>query len=108
MGIEVIEQLLREIQAVNLRERRSVDRKPFVRPLQVITGRDQKDAHEAVSRDISSRAMGMISRHEFPPNTIATIRIHSLKGKDVLVRAELRWCEPYGEGWFVSGWSFLN
>jgi hypothetical protein len=107
MAIEVIERLLREIQAVNLRERRSVDRKPFCRPVKVIIGRDEDNAYEAFSRDLSSRAMGLISRHEFQPNTIATIQIHALQGRDLTVKAELRWCRPFGEGWFDSGWSFL-
>jgi hypothetical protein len=108
MAIDAIERLLREIQAVNLRERRSIDRKPFCRPLKITIGRDQDKVHEAFSRDLSSRALGLIGRHEFGPNTIATIHIHGVKGRDVVVRAELRWCQPFGEGWFESGWSFLE
>ncbi len=108
MGIESIEELMRENQAVDARERRGVDRKPFPRPVKVVFGRQQPQTHEAFSRDISLRGIGMISKCEFSPNTIATIHIHRLKGKDVAVRAELRWCQPYGEGWFLSGWSFLS
>ena len=108
MGIEVIEQLLRENQSATLRERRSVDRKPFARPLKVVIGRDQETAHEAFSRDVSPRGIGMISRHEFRPNTMATIQIHALTGEQITVRSLLRWCEPYGEGWFASGWVFVG
>ena len=108
MGIEVIEQLLRENQAATLRERRSVDRKPFTRPLKVVIGRDQETAHEAFSRDVSPRGIGMISRHEFRPNTMATIQIHTLSGEPIALKAQARWCQPYGEGWFASGWIFLG
>jgi hypothetical protein len=108
MGIEAIEQLLRENRAVALRERRSAERKPFACPVKVVIGRDQEIAHEAFSRDISSRGIGMISHHEFRPNVIATIQIHTLTGEDVAVRAKLRWCLPYGEDWFASGWIFLS
>jgi hypothetical protein len=108
MGIEAIKQLLLENQAVTLRERRSVDRKPFTRPLKVVMNRDQETVHEAFSRDISSRGIGMISRHEFQPNTMATIQIHPLDGEHIALRAQVRWCQPYGEGWFASGWIFRS
>ncbi len=108
MGFESIEELMRENQAGDVRERRAVDRKPFPRPVKVVIGRHQTQTHEAFSRDISLRGIGVISQFEFSPHTIATIHIHSLKGKDVAVRAELRWCLTYVEGWFLSGWSFLN
>jgi hypothetical protein len=108
MGIETVDRLLREIEAESLRERRSVDRKPFARPLKIFIGRDRENADEAFSRDLSARAMGVISRREFQPNTIATIQIHAVTGQDLAVRAELRWCRPYGRGWYLSGWSFLH
>lgn len=108
MGIEAIEQLLRENQAAALRERRSVDRKPFTRPLKVVINRDQEMVHEAFSRDVSSRGIGMISRHEFQPNMVATIQIHTLNGEHIALRAQVRWCQHYGEGWFASGWIFLR
>ena len=97
---------MRENPAVDVRERRAVDRKPFPRPVKVVFGRRQPQTHEAFSRDISLRGIGMLSKFEFPPNTIATIHIHRLKGKDVAVRAELRWCRSYGEGWFFIGLEF--
>ena len=108
MGIDSIEELIRENQAVDARERRAIDRKPFPHPVKVVFGRHQPQTHEAFSRDISVRGISTISKFEFPPNTIATIHIHRLKGKDVAVRAELRWCLSYGEGWFLSGWNFLS
>ena len=108
MGIELIDELMRENQAVDARERRAADRKPFPRPVKVVIGRHQPQTHEAFSFNISMLGIGMISQLKFPPQTIATIHIHRLKGKEVAVKAELRWCLPYGEGWFVSGWSFLN
>ena len=108
MGIESIDELMREIQAGDVRERRAVGRKPFPRPVKVVIGRHQTQTHDAFYRDMSLRGIGMISKFEFSTHTIATLHIHGLKGKDVAVRAEVRWCLTYVEGWFLSGWSFLN
>ncbi len=106
MGSESVDDLVRE--AVDERERRAADRKSFPHPVKVVVGRHQPQTHEAFSRGISVRGIGIISKTEFLPNTIATILIHSVKSQDVEVKAESRWCLPYGEGWFVSGWSFLT
>ena len=108
MAIACVDQLLRENQSALLRERRGSDRKPFVRPVKVITGRDQNESHDGFSRDISAQGIGVISRVQWQPHTIATIKIHRLRGREVAVRAEARWSEPFGDGWYSSGWSFLS
>ena len=108
MTIACVEQLLREMQGELLRERRACDRKPFVRPIKFVTVRVQGESHDGFSRDISAQGIGVISRVQWQPNAIATIKIHRLKGKEVAVKAEARWSEPYGDGWFVTGWSFLS
>ncbi len=107
-SVDSVDNLMRDNQPVDRRERRSADRKSFPHPIKVIIGRHQTETHEAFSRGISVRGIGIISKYEFPPKTIATIHIHSLKGQDVQVKAELRWCLPHGEGWFASGWIFLS
>ena len=108
MAIECVEQLLRENQTALLRERRAADRKPFVRPVKITTERERAEVHDAFSRDISAQGIGLISRVEWQPKAIAIIKIHRLTGREVSIRAEARWSKPYGDGWFVTGWSFLS
>ena len=108
MAIACVDQLLRENQTALLCERRANVRKPFVRPVKVVTGYDQNESHDGFSRDISAQGIGVISRVQWQPKTIATIKIHRLRGSEVAVRAEARWSEPYGDGWYLAGWLFLN
>ena len=108
MAIPYVDELLRENQTALLRERRGINRKPFVRPVKVVTGPDQNQSHDGFSRDISARGIAVISRVQPQPKAIATLKIHRLQGTEVAVRAEARWSEPYGDGWYSTGWSFLS
>lgn len=108
MGAQCVDQLIREHQTILLRERRSADRKPFVRPVVVTSSRRENDAAQAFSRDISKNGVSLISRVAWEPQTIATLSIHSLQGASVRVMAEVRWCDEYGEGWYVTGWVFMR
>jgi hypothetical protein len=87
-------------------ERRSVARTPFVRPVRIVTGR--QETHDGCSRDISKNGIAIMTRSEWKPSTIATLAIHSLKRRPDTVKAEVRWCQPFGEGWYVSGWRFIS
>jgi hypothetical protein len=103
-----IERLLKENETTLMRERRSQDRKPFLRPVTIVCGRDHQESHIGFSRDLSQVGIGLISPEVFQPKSVATLKIHSLFHKEVIVSAEVRWCEPFGDGWYVSGWSFLR
>lgn len=88
-------------------ERRSVHRTPFVRPVTVrIIGGDDKKLL-AFSKNISPRGIGLILEDAIGEGTIATLTIHSLKKQQIHIRSELRWCTPFGNGWFISGWKFI-
>ena len=105
MGIKCVEQLLRENQAAKMRERRATNRKPFARPVKIVTA--QNEIYDGFSRDLSPQGIGVITQEELPQSTIATITIHRLEGSAVDVPAEVRWSAPFGDGWYVSGWRFL-
>ena len=108
MALTTIQQLMKEHEAELLRERRSADRKPFVRPIVIATGRDHDSVHHGFSRDISQIGIGMVTRDEWEEGTHAILTIHSLAKRVVRVSAEVRWCQTYGEGWYLSGWRFLD
>ena len=83
-----VDQLLSEHQAALLRERRATSRTTFARPVTITTGR--KTPSGGFSRDISSQGIGIIDQEEWTKGSIAEIEIHSLFGRNVTVRAEVR------------------
>ncbi len=104
---DAIDRLLKERQMFVLRERRSVGRQPFVRPVTIVAARTgQKVA--AFSRDISPHGIAVISKIAWKDSTLATLRIHSLLGDDVELESRVRWTDPFGLGWYVTGWHFLE
>ena len=108
MALATITKLLKENESELLRERRSADRRPFVRPISVRERRDSTQECHGFSRDISPVGLGMIGQQEWRPGFVGIMTIHSLGKHPAEVVAELRWCQPYGEGWFQSGWRFLR
>ena len=109
MSADNVEFLLKEYETEMLRDRRAVRRKPFVRPVTIIAGRNRDQIHQVFSRDISTIGIGVISQIDWPDNTMAQMSIKTICGKKtVAVNAEARWTEPYGDGWFVTGWKFID
>jgi hypothetical protein len=102
-----VDTLLREQQTTVLRERRAADRQPFVRPLEIIPSRTGAP-QPGFSRDVSRHGMSIILKEPLNAGTIATLQIHSVYGPPLEVRAEVRWCDPFGDGWYASGWYFLE
>jgi len=101
------DRLLREQVAV-MRERRAVGRKPFVRPVTILVGPHGEKQIPSFSKDLTSLGIGIVGSIRWDVGYIATLDIHSLLGPPVRVRCEVRWCERYGEGWYLSGWHFLE
>jgi hypothetical protein len=107
MTICAVDVLLKEHQTTVLRERRAVDRQPFVRPVRVITQRGGT-VIEGFTRDISRNGISILLPQEVHPGMIVILEIHSLFGQPLAVRAENRWCDPFGDGWYSSGWYFIE
>ena len=88
-------------------DRRSVHRTPFVRPVTVkIMGGDEK-CPISFSKNISPAGTALILEDALPEGTVATLAIHSQTAQQVHIRSELRWCEPFGNGWHATGWRFI-
>lgn len=105
MHLAGVEQLLKENQVQLLRERRLADRVPFVRPVVIHPSRGSARLH-GFTRDISSVGVGVISPVPWEPPSIVLLDIHSCNGRDVKLKAESRWCDDYGEGWYLVGFVF--
>ena len=89
-------------------ERRSSDRKPIVRPITIRSGRDRDRVTIAYSRDVSQAGLGIVSRENWQPRTIADLEIHLISNQEARVRAEVRWSKPFGDGWFLTGWKLMR
>lgn len=89
-------------------ERRRADRRPFVRPVTIHIGPRGESQIQALSKDFSRLGIAIISDVSWEVGRIGVVEIHLPVGLPVRVRCEVRWCEPFGQGWYVSGWHFLE
>lgn len=104
-----VECLLKENQSELLSERRSVERKPFVRPVTIRAGRDRDLVAFAFSRDISPVGIGLISQVSWKERTLARIEVLSTERSECYaVVAEVRWTKAFGDNWFYTGWKFVD
>ncbi len=103
---EEIDRLLMEIQRSRFTERRTETRQPFARPVEIHL--PHGPSIKAFSKDLSAQGIGIITDVSFQNNSLATLEIHSVTGGPVLLRAEVRWSDTYGKGWFLVGWKFIG
>jgi hypothetical protein len=103
---EYIDKLLMEIQRSKFTERRTESLQSFVRP--VVIHLPHGPSIRAFSKHLSSQGIGVITENSFQPGSLATLEIHSMHGDAVLLRSEVRWCDPYGKGWYLIGWKFIG
>ena len=104
---QIIESLRKAEKAEVLRERRSAQRLPFVRPVLITLGREKQTQVKATSKDLSQTGLGLIHEVPFEVGRIGVLTIHRLHDDPLMIRAECRWCDPFCKSWFVSGWRFL-
>lgn len=103
-----IDDLLKEDSQFDRNENRSAHRENLVRAV-VIQVRDPESIYHAFSRNVSATGIGLITPDEIPERVTAVLEIARLnQSKDVSILADCRWCRPYGENWFISGWQFIN
>lgn len=103
---QVIERLISESQRAKFVERRTETRHPHTRPVRIFLSDD--DVISAFSKNLSTHGIGIVADRELPAGTIATLSIHCTSGPPVDLRCEVRWCDNFGHGWWLTGWKFLN
>ena len=87
--------------------RRLQQRHPFFRPVTITTGGGTGTKLSAVSRDISRMGIGLL--HSMPLDAgRVMLQVPSTTGHELDICAELRWCAPASEGWYVSGGRFVR
>jgi hypothetical protein len=87
--------------------RRVQQRHPFFRPITITMGAGKGQRVSAFSRDISARGIGLL--HSAPLNTgRAILSIPSSSVHQLDISTEIRWCDPVGQGWYLSGGRFAT
>jgi hypothetical protein len=99
-----IHELVVEAHGEDKRDRRSVVRYPFFRPLSI---RMDGHCYSALSREISTAGIGLLHNFELATREVE-IDIRSSRGHLIRVRTRIIWCHACGEGWYVSGGQFLG
>ena len=76
----------------------------FFRPIVIHFGR-QRIA--AFSREVSELGIGLLHNADLTLGEVE-IGIPTEEGYSVRIRTNILWCEPCGEGWFISGGTFIG
>ena len=104
----IVARLVGEDRQYCVKERRSVARQAFFRPATLLLGRTQGEPQNAFVRDISENGIGLVHDFKILPGRIGNIAIHRLWDDPIIFRSEIRWCESWGSGWFMSGWQIVS
>jgi hypothetical protein len=102
-----VDRLLDEARDTKGGERRAEPRHPFFCPVFVMPDGDRSRRFSAFAREISRSGVGLLHNMKLLPGP-ATLVIVSPKGARRQFSAEIVWCRPSGEGWFISGCRFVG
>lgn len=108
MASSNVQTLLKDHETELCRDRRSAARKPFSRYVQIATGRHRDKLFDGFTRDISHVGVGTVCQTEWTTQTYGLLTIHLLNSRSVVIEAQARWTEPYGKGWYLTGWTFMD
>jgi hypothetical protein len=88
-------------------ERRAEPRHPFFCPVFVMPQGDRSRRFSAYAREISHSGIGLLHNMKLESGP-ATLVIANPKGTRRQFTAEIVWCRPSGEGWYISGCRFTG
>lgn len=102
---ELVHRLLGEAKEKNT-ERRAEKRDPFFKAIRLsFVGENRQ--FTCFSRDISPSGIGLLHYLTVEPGRVV-LTVPSDACGDIRILAEIVWCRPCGEGWYVSGARFLQ
>jgi hypothetical protein len=103
----LVHQMMLEDVRYDQNERRSSIRETLVRPT-LIRSKGESGMLLGISRNISSQGICIIVMKRIEEMTNADIFVHRLGAEPAVFSAECRWTKPFGEGWYLTGWHFLD
>lgn len=105
---KLVDDLIAEETRSRATERRRVGREVLVRPVSIECRGPEPAIIQAFSRDLSGLGIGLISDQPIREGITARLHIQRLQGRPTVVLAECRWCEPYAQEWYMTGWTFTS
>jgi hypothetical protein len=75
--------------------------------LRLVTLQVGDQIHTGFSREISRNGIGLLHNFEMPLDEIE-VAIPSEHGADVRIHVQIRWRQPVGAGWYISGGEFVE
>ncbi len=105
---KVVDSLLLSVANFDRYENRSAIRQSLVLPVRV-TIRDRDAELPGLTRNVSLTGVGLLlpTSCEAGSKALITIERTDGNGKSSIL-SECRWCKPYGEVWYFSGWQFIK
>ena len=104
---QTIRELVAEASSEQFHERRAEKRHPFFCPVAITLNNEQLQQFSAFSREISNSGIGLL--HNMPvEREEVVLTIYREGGPTVNLRAQIIWCRPCGEGWYLSGARFIT
>lgn len=100
-----IHELVVEAHQDSRKDRRAETRYPLFR--QIVLQTASGTACTAFTREISSVGIGLLHNVQLVPGEVE-LSIPSRKGYSIRVRTKILWCQPCGEGWYLSGGQFVG
>ena len=86
---DVVTRLLSEDKKYSMKDRRSIARRPFFRPITLYLGREQGDPQSGFARDLNESGIGLVHDFAIEPGKIANIAVHRLWDAPAVIRANL-------------------
>jgi hypothetical protein len=101
MSSAQLHDLVLQAEADFLNDRRSEPRYPFFRSASI-----RIDGHcfSAFTREISTSAIGLLHYMELPLQEVEIV----IAGKPQTLRARIERCQACGDGWYISGGTFVG
>jgi len=112
----VIDEILKEDVKYDRSENRSAHRENLVRHVAIEMRQSENsqddsnsDSLSGFSRNVSATGIGLITEFKIEDKSVAVLSIDRLgSAKSATILSECRWCRPYGDNWFLSGWLFMS
>lgn len=101
-----IKDLLRDDARYTLTEMRSRYRENLVVPV-AVHGNDG-ELVSGFSKNISEAGICIITEHPIVNDMVADLEIYRLSGPEICITSNARWCRPFGQRYYMSGWKFMH
>jgi hypothetical protein len=101
-----VKELLREDTRYTLTEMRSRYRENLVVPVKLFYRNGEPEM--GFSKNVSEAGICVITQNAVPENEILDLEIYRLYGSPIRITSDARWCRPFGQCYYMSGWKFLH